>query len=81
MHGLAKLVAAPQHAIEHLRDARAADLLTFGFAIGSLFVGHVEREQLRPAVGRLNHREVTQVAHDRARELNFVDPPLDRRLD
>ena len=58
--------------------ARAVELGGLGRELGALLVGGID--QLGAIRGDLQHREVTQVAHDRARELDLVDAALDRRL-
>jgi hypothetical protein len=76
---LAELVAAAQHAIEHLRDARAIQAARFTRELTAGFIRGIDQ---LGTIGRdLQHREVTQVAHDRARELDLVDAALDGALD
>ncbi len=75
---LAEVIAAPQHAVEHLRHARTVERLGLAEQLGELLVGRVDQAGARG--GDLQHGEIAQVAHDRARELDLVDAALDRGL-
>ena len=80
MQRLAELVTASQHAIEHLLDARTIELLGLGRKLRA-FVATRRIDETFAIRRDLQHREISQIAHDRARELDFIDASFDRRFD
>jgi len=79
LQGLAELVATPEHALEHLRHARPWKLAGLGDEVGALFIRRLD--ETRSIRRHLQHRQIAQIPHDRASELNFVDTAIDRLLD